>query len=330
MFEIAISNYEELLTYYTEEEYMSFYLQVPIRKNLFCSPLRNDKRPTCSFYRDVVTNRLTFKDFGNDFTATFLEVVMERYHVDENTAVKIIKNDFGIESDPELERNILERIFDNDVIQVRDIAKIEISVGKFTDKDLSWWNSFGITESTLKHFHVFRADYVFLNDAVCSRYTDYDISYGYFFGYKDGVELWKIYYPNRKKARFLLNCSLIQGLEQLPKEGNILVVTKSLKDVMVLYELGIPAIAPQAESITLERELMLSLKDRFKYIVFNGDWDPAGKKFMISNRKLHGGICMTFKDKQKFGKDISDFVKMHGISTARLLVNNLIRKCKLY
>ena len=34
----------------------------------------------------------------------------------------------------------------------------------------------------------------------------------------------------------------------LPKHGEFIVITKSLKDVMVLYSFGIPAIAPISEN----------------------------------------------------------------------------------
>ena len=43
---------EFLLEKNTEETYMQFYLDIPVKKGLFRSPLREDKSPTCSFYRN--------------------------------------------------------------------------------------------------------------------------------------------------------------------------------------------------------------------------------------------------------------------------------------
>ncbi len=34
----------------------------------------------------------------------------------------------------------------------------------------------------------------------------------------------------------------------IPKNGEFIVITKSLKDCMVLYELGVPAVAPISEN----------------------------------------------------------------------------------
>ena len=331
MFEIGLTDVDRdlLLLYNSEETYMSFYLGIPITKGLFCSPLRNDHRPTCSFFRHKDNKRLMYKDFGDGFYGDFISVVMHKYQIDYNQAIKRIANDFDIINDPTISKSDLKLIHNNEIIAEKAPAILQITVGQFSEQDLNWWGEFGITLKTLNKFRVYRADYVFLNGVVCSYYKNTDPSYGYYFGIQDNRQLWKIYYPFRKKNRFLLNTSEIQGTQQLPERGDVLVITKSLKDVMSLYELGIPAIAPQAESIILSQELVDHLRERFTYLVFNGDWDPAGKRFMIKNRKLHGGICLSFKNKDVYGKDISDFIRNFGMDSARQLIKDIISKCKL-
>ena len=59
---------------------------------------------------------------------------------------------------------------------------------------------------------------------------------------------------------------LIQGAHMLPKTGNVLVITKSLKDVMTLYEYGITAIAPCSENEFLTDVQYEKIKKRFKHI----------------------------------------------------------------
>lgn len=44
----------------------------------------------------------------------------------------------------------------------------------------------------------------------------------------------------------------------LPKSGDILVITKSMKDCMTLYSLGVPAIAPISENCFCQK---LNIKD---------------------------------------------------------------------
>ena len=41
-----------LLSKYSEETYMEYYLGIKVKKGLFRSPLRQDNTPTCSFYRN--------------------------------------------------------------------------------------------------------------------------------------------------------------------------------------------------------------------------------------------------------------------------------------
>lgn len=321
-----------LLSRHSEEYYMSAYLGVPITKDLFCSTLRVDHRPTCSFFR-TRNGVLKMKDFQTGFLGDFIDVVMFKRKVSYYEAIKIIANDFDIIPDKKLEKttDVITNFAEDKttVVEKNSPAKIQITIGEWSDRDLNWWKQFGITLDTLKYFNVFRADYVFLNDNIISVYSEHDPSYAYYFGIKDGRELWKIYYPFRKKNRFLLNCSVLQGIQQLPFNDSILVITKSLKDVMSLHELGISAIAPQAESIIMDDTVMAILRLRFKYIVFNGDWDNAGKQFMIKNRKLYGGLCLTFKNKVQDGKDVSDFIKLHGIDNAKKLLMALKIKCNL-
>lgn len=333
MFEIGFvePTRELLLEHNSEEVYMSYYLGVSITKELFCSPLREDNNPTCAFFRSNVSKKLLFKDFGSGFVGDFVNVVMEKYKVSYYLALKIIANDFDIVPDSSLKKNVLKTINNHQQIEIKERTKIQVTVAPFTEIDLKWWKQFGITENTLKYYNVFRIEYVFLNGHLTNSYKVNDPIYGYYFGKdSDGIELWKIYFPLRKKFRFLLNCSEIQGMRQLPEQGDYLVITKSLKDVMSLYELGIAAIAPQAESMILNAEVIEFLRLKFNHIIFNGDWDTAGKLFMIKNRKIHGGICLSFKNKQKYGKDISDFIKLFGIEQAKRLIKEIKSKCKLY
>lgn len=71
----------------------------------------------------------------------------------------------------------------------------------------------------------------------------------------------------------------------LPKHGEILVITKSMKDCMTLYSLGITAIAPISENCFLSEAQYKRLKERFKHIVVFYDNDRPGLRAMIKIRK---------------------------------------------
>lgn len=318
---------EMLLKSHSEEYYMSYYLEIPTNKGLFCSPLRSDNNPTCSFFR-TASGVLKMKDFATGFSGDFINVVMEKYKVAYHRALRIVANDFDIIHYDDLIKNELIAQDNGIKIEQNTPAIIQVTVGEFSDRDLRWWAQFGITLETLKKFKVFRANYVFLNGSVTSTYQDYDPSYAYYFGKKDGLEQWKIYYPFRKKFRFLLNCTHTQGLNQLPSSGDILVITKSLKDVMSLYELGISAIAPQSEVVVVDAKEIDRIRPFYTHLIWNGDPDKAGYLFMIKNRKQYSGTCMTF-DKKCNAKDVSDYIKMYGLNKTKALFEELKLKYNL-
>lgn len=103
---------------------------------------------------------------------------------------------------------------------------------------------------------------------------------------------------------------MIQGTHMLPKSGEYLVITKSMKDCMVLYELGIPAIAPCSETTFISDSQYRKLKERFDNIVILWDNDLTGIKFANKFRKQYDIIPLWLP--RDTHKDISDYYKAEG------------------
>ena len=204
---------------------------------------------------------------------------------------------------------------------------IQIKPKAFSEQELKWWKGFGVTEKTLKKYKVFSCDSIFLNGDYFSSSSPRVPIYGYYCGKKNGQELWRIYFPSKRSFRFLSNVgkSYIQGAKQLPKTGDVLLITKSQKDVMLAYELGIPAIAPCSEVLFLSNKQIQHLKKRFKTIVVCYDTDITGihnlKQIKVKYPDLH-----TFFIPRKYGvKDISDFFKKYGEEETRRLAGELLK-----
>lgn len=312
-----------LLSKNSQETYLTYYLGLPIKKGLFRSPLRSDKKPTAAFYKNKHGD-VIFKDFGSDFSGNFIAVVMEKYKVSYYKALKIIANDFGYIEDPKLVRCDKPIEISNVVFNETKNADIRVQIQDFTKEELKWWLNFGITEKTLKKFKVFSCATVWLNGYVFTKSTSAHPVYGYYRGKdKNGNELWRIYLPNHrsKEPRFLSNWkkTMLQGAKQLPKEDKLLVITKSLKDCMTLYELGITAIAPNSENLFVTEAQYNKLKQRFKKIVIFYDNDLAGISNMNKFRKQFPDI-IPFWIPRKYGcKDVSDFVDKYGIEKTKEL-----------
>ena len=316
---------EFLLSKNSEETYMSTYLRVPIKRGLFCSPLRKDHKPTCSFCHSK-KGELMYHDFGTGFHENFVGVVMEIHKCSYQEALNVIAEDFGYISKAE-DRPAVKIKVSNIKLEEKTETLIQIKPKAFSEQELKWWKGFGVTEKTLKKYKVFSCDSIFLNGDYFSSSSPRVPIYGYYCGKKNGQELWRIYFPSKRSFRFLSNVgkSYIQGAKQLPKTGDILLVTKSQKDVMLAYELGIPAIAPCSEVLFLSNKQIQHLKKRFKTIVVCYDTDITGihnlKQIKVKHPDLH-----TFFIPRKYGvKDISDFFKKYGEEETRRLAGELLK-----
>lgn len=316
---------QQLLTKHTEEEYMSFYLGIIPDKDLHTNPLRDDKHPTASFYR-APNDELIFKDWKTGSHYNFVDIVCEKFNVVFAKALTIIANDFNILDKPKLVKNQAAIPYEGQTVEHKGETVIQAEIKDYTDSDYKWWGQYGITKETLKKYNTYCIQNVFLNGSFLYSSTPHSPIYGYYFGKDKGRELWKMYFPIRQRYRFLLNTNKLQGFKQLPEKGEFLVVTKSMKDVMVLHELGIPAVAPQAESVIISSKQYQALSERFTNIIINGDWDGAGQRFMIESRNRYPCVALSFTNKKKFGKDISDFVKKFGKEKAQELINRLKEK----
>lgn len=108
----------------------------------------------------------------------------------------------------------------------------------------------------------------------------------------------------------------------LPKDGGEnLVITKSLKDCMLLYELGIPAIAPCSENLFVSQKQYDKLKSKFKNIFLFYDNDQAGISNMNKIRKQFPDLIVTFIPRKLEAKDISDFYFKYGKKRTIELIN---------
>jgi hypothetical protein len=317
---------EFLLSKNSEETYMAYYLGVPVKKGLFRSPLRSDNHNTCSFFRGRSGN-LYFKDFATGQCLTFEGVVMEKYHCTYPNALKIIAKDFGYIQSSEVKK---QEIKIQPKFEGEKETFIQVEIKDFSESELKWWNSFGVTKQTLDKYKVYSIKTVFLNGNIYAQSTQHSPIYGYYFGKKENIEQWRIYMPKRKEFRFIGNVSTktIQGYKQLPDNGKLLVITKSMKDTMLLSSLGIPAVAPNSETQFVSEKLLDEFRERFKNIVLLYDSDLTGVRFMNKIRKQYRDLIVCMIPRKYEAKDISDFYQKYGRSKTISLIKESINYIK--
>ena len=316
---------ELILSRFSEEQLMEYYLHLPVKKGLFRSPLRRDKQPTCSFYRNK-SGTLIFKDFATGQHLNIFDVVQSIFRCDYFESLRIIANDFGIVRDNTLHKNPGKINLNPIKIKDKEISKIQIEVQEFTDGELKWWGKYGISKDILKRFNVYSCKHVFLNDQLFAESQQHCPIFGYYGKKYQGLELWRCYFPKRTSFRFITNwpSKKIQGYDQLPKKGKLLVITKSMKDSMCLYSCGITACAPNSENLFIPDKVLEDLKNRFKNIVVLYDNDRPGLYNMAKIRKEHPELTYVFIPKKYGSKDISDFYKDHGRKETLNLIKTFI------
>lgn len=316
---------ELILSRFSEEQLMEYYLHIPVKKGLFRSPLRRDKQPTCSFYRNK-SGTLIFKDFATGQHLNVFDVVQSIFKCNYFESLRIIANDFGIVRDNALHKNPGKINLNPIKIKDKEISKIQIEVQEFTDGELKWWGKYGISKDILKRFNVYSCKHVFLNDQLFAESQQHCPIFGYYGKKYQGLELWRCYFPKRTSFRFITNwpSKKIQGYDQLPKKGKLLVITKSMKDSMCLYSCGITACAPNSENLFIPDKVLEDLKNRFENIVVLYDNDRPGLYNMAKIRKEHPELTYVFIPKRYGSKDISDFYKDHGRKETLNLIKTFI------
>lgn len=319
---------ENILKYISQEEIMEKYLGISVNyKTKHRNPFRKDNHADCMFrkgYKYIFFADYARPEYGGDcfkICALYygLTIPGDFYEV-----CRHINDDFllGLDDGQQKEYKAIQR---KEVERVHNTSEetysdIKVRVRPFSDYDLLYFSKYYITEEDLKRFNVYRADTVWINGDIFYHYQEKDLCFVYFF---EETNTFKIYKPYGTYDKWRCNSLDIIGYKQLPKEGDILFLTKSMKDVIVLSKLGYSAISLQGEGNFLSEKLTAELKKRFKRIIVFYDNDEAGVKNSIRLTTTHN--LEYFNIPKQFNvKDPSDFVEMYNPDELDNLIKNRI------
>lgn len=282
---------------------------------IYNSPFRKDKNPSFGIYYSKRTKQLLFKDHGTGECGNVIKFVsLFTGKTEYSDILSDIVDKLNITNNTKL------------VSSKQYIPPTETVIGvvrqEFTDVDINYWKQFNISINTLKKFNVNSIKYYLCNGIVKGTYKRENPIYAY-----KVYNNFKIYRPladKYTKWRNNLTDYDIQGYEQLPQKGDILFITKSMKDVMCLHEIGYPAVSPSSESTFLPKDVLEQLKTRFKRIIILFDRDVAGVK---RSRKLsrETGLEAMFINKKFKAKDISDAIKANNFEEIKNWLNETIK-----
>lgn len=305
-----------ILSKVTEYDIYAHYLGQFKVGAIYNSPFRKDKNPSFGVYYSKRTKQLLFKDHGTGECGNVIKFVSLFTGITNyNDILKDIIKQLHITPDTTLD-NSKQYTPSTDTV-------IGVVRQDFTSTDINYWQQFNISKETLKKFNVNSIKYYLCNGIVKGIYKPENPMYAY-----KVYNNFKIYRPladKYTKWRNNLTEYDIQGYAQLPKKGDVLFITKSMKDVMCLYEMGIPAISSSSESTFIPNDILEDLKKRFKRIIILFDRDPAGVRY---SRKisLKMGLEAMFVHKKYNAKDISDAIKTNSFEEIKEWLYGEIKK----
>jgi hypothetical protein len=280
----------------------------------------SDKIPSMIIYFDGRSGQYKFKDFSSGYQGDGIRLVELLYNLTRDSAKAKIMMDYE-EYCSSSNTVITEPVFAAARFKLSDFQ-----IRHWNTADKNYWSAYKMSSSWLEKYNISPLDYYELTRDKGEFEKDRmriqrDCIYGYF---KNDGSLYKIYQPKVIAKKFLKISDYVQGYEQLNYDCKYLVLVASLKDLLCFNMLGISnieAIAPDAESTILPRDLIENLKEKYSRIFVLFDNDETGRRYSVRYEEEYGFTPIYFKG----DKDIADAVKNMGIDDTRVLIFNLFK-----
>ena len=288
---------------------------IPVVKGNFVSPLRRDKSPTCAF--QYYGNTLRYYDNRpGEFCGDAISMVMHLKHLDYQGALLDIYKTLKQTS-----TNSCNYLNQNKLIELspRKSTEIKLKFKEFSKKELEYWNQYGIGLDTLKRFNIHSCTHLYTknkDEDFENRMRDSEMCFAYIFA-DNSV---KAYFPERDSYRFISNSRWIQGIEYIDNP-ELLVITKSYKDVVCLSLFNIQAVAMQGESVLPPAWLVNKYN-----CVYLADNDAPGKRAAVLMRKKYNiPIALFPTEYREMGiKDFSDAYQILGHEFLKDLLTTIL------
>jgi hypothetical protein len=317
---------DDILKHYTDYDIFKMYLGDFTIGETFESPIRTgDNNPSFNVFYSKINNCLLFKDFAGK-RGDFVVLVQELFHLPTyQDALHKIAFDIGLTHQLSLAQlNSKKEPIDIDLMRFKHTPyEIMIKKREWSLLDIEYWKQFEISLRTLKHFNVVPIEGYFNS----SFYVNTpDLAFAYL-EYKDDRLTYKIYRPlaiKRNKWRNNNPYGVHQGYRQLPKTGNLMIITKALKEVMSLYEtIKIPSVGIQSETCFMKDSVVDEYKHRFVKVVTLFDNDKQGIEHAVSYRKLYN-IDAIFIPEEYKAKNYSDLIESFDKDKAVEILKSLL------
>lgn len=311
-----ITSYEELLERVDEYSLYRFYLGFSPELDMsYRSPIREgDLNPSWSLFpsKYIKNREFMWKDKGGGgcHGDVFKLVRMLFGYTNMWQVLARIKGDFDL--GPKQENK--ERVIRYSAPTPSPGVDIRIKSRAFDRFDLNWWKNWNVTKSILEEYKAYALKYYWKYIHQDNPMTPKDPSYAY-----NVMGKYKLYFPfERAGYRFRTDMTdlELEGFMQLRYDTPLLVITKSMKDIMCLRSFGYDAVSPRGESTLIPGEFLSHFEEKYQHIVTLFDNDGKHKAAAYSYPELHIPITSGQKDP-------TDFCKRYGPKETGVLLHQL-------
>jgi hypothetical protein len=198
-------------------------------------------------------------------------------------------------------------------------AKIRIKSCSYSSGGKQFWDRLRIDEELLKYFHASQISMYWSYPNQRDPKVVKDPTFAYEIG--GYYQIYSPYAPKKDKFRNDLPDNYFFGYLQLPRNGDLLIIDKSMKDLIFDRRLDYFAVAGKSESIMIPAPKMWELKERFKRIVLMQDPDEAG---MIQTEKYLAEYPWLEAKFLTMAKDKTDLCNLVGFDETKKILNELL------
>lgn len=305
---------EEILERVDEYTLYSFYLEFePEIGQKYSSPLRDgDEKFSFGIFKrkygsNSLPNEFMWKDNGMiapNFGDIFF-FVQKMYGLSTRfEAVLKILADHGLGGEFEAGKVLVK------TPRFKKPAEIRIKSRDFNYVDLAYWRQYNVTPEILARYNTTAVDYYYLSaDQAEPFHPKQMYAYRIFNKYQ-------LYSPFPKYFTNDWTDLCIPGFQQL-KGSDLLILTKSMKDIMCLSSFGFETMAPKAENSIPKHEFIEFCKTKYKRVVTLFDNDGKTSEHLYPFEHFQIPI-------ESGEKDPSDYCARYGPKDTLKLLNNLL------
>lgn len=311
-----ITSYEELLEQVDEYTLYFHYLGFAPELDMdYRSPIRTgDLSPSWGIFRAKYRRNREFlwKDQGGtgEHGDVFKLVALLYGYTNRFQVLARIKGDFGLGQPISGERIIPPTI--SAPTPGRNVD-IRVKSRVMSRLDTNWWKGWGVSREMLDLYKVTPIRYYFMFVDQANPRTPKDPAYAYLV-----MGRYKLYFPfERKGDRFRQDMTEreLEGFQQLEYSSPLLIITKSLKDIMMLRGMGYEAVSPRGEHTPIPPEFITHFQSKYAHIVTLFDNDGKHRKD-YPFPELHVPITSGQKDP-------TDFYKRYGAQETETMLKSL-------